>query len=455
MNDKLSLTELQLIIKDSLYMSFPGMYWVVAEISELNENFAGHCYIELIEKNSTENNISARIRAVIWSKKYSFLKSLFKNATGESLKEGFKVLLRVTVEYHEIYGLSLVVNDIDPAFTIGEMAVRRQQIIKRLEQEGLFSMNKELGFPTVPRRIAVISSKSAAGYSDFLKHLENNSYGYSFHTFLFEASMQGSETERSVVDALDRISEDNDSFDIVVIIRGGGSQTDLSWFDNYNIAFHITQFPLPVLTGIGHEKDITVADMVAYQSVKTPTAAADFIITTVHDTENHLSEMAIAISELSQSVLKSTNTLLDNVCLKLINLSELNIGEEKKKLTSVIFKMAGMGKEYLIRQEIIPANLRSRLIFDVKTYSLEKKHKLTKFITDLINYSQKLINHSSNYVETLDTDLAILNPDNVLRRGYSMTSMNGQIIRNPETVKKGDNIKTRLYGGTIKSKVIE
>jgi exodeoxyribonuclease VII large subunit len=455
MNDKLSLSELQLIIKDSLYMSFPGMYWVVAEISEISENYAGHCYLELIEKNADENNIRARIRAVIWSKKYSFLKSLFENATGESLKEGFKVLLKVTVEYHEVYGLSLVVNDIDPAFTIGEMAIRRQHIIKRLEEEGVFSMNKELDFPIVPKRIAVISSKSAAGYSDFLKHLESNSFGYSFHTSLFDSSMQGSETERSVVDALDRISENIDFFDVVVIIRGGGSQTDLSWFDNYNIAFHITQFPLPVLTGIGHEKDVTVADMVAFQSVKTPTAAADYIINTVQETENHIAELANSISELSLSSINATRTMLDEIRLKLINASLLNISEEKKRLSSVIITLVSRGKEYLIREEITPVNFRSRLISSVRARSSENNLRLEKFVPDLISYSQKLIKHSSDYIENLNASLAILNPENVLRRGYTITSMNGKIIKCSGDMKHGDNIETLFCDGSVKSRVTE
>jgi exodeoxyribonuclease VII large subunit len=436
-------------------MSFPGMYWVVAEISEISENSAGHCYMELIEKNADENNIRARIRAVIWSKKYSFLKSLFENATGESLKEGFKVLLNVTVEYHEVYGLSLVVNDIDPAFTIGEMAIRRQLIIKKLEDEGVFSMNKELDFPLVPKRIAVISSKSAAGYSDFLKHLEINSYGYTFHTSLFDSSMQGSETERSVIDAMDRIAEHIDFFDVVVIIRGGGSQTDLSWFDNYNIAFHITQFPLPVLTGIGHEKDITVADMVAFQSVKTPTAAADYIINTVQDTENHIDEIAISISELSLSRVNASRTMLDEIKLKLINTSLLNISEEKKRLSVVIITLVSSGKELLIREEIAPARLRSRLVSGARAGIAEYNYKFEKFVPDLIKHSRKRIKHSSDYIENLNASLTILNPESVLKRGYTITSINGRVIKSSGDLKNGDNIETIFSDGTVKSRILE
>ena len=209
------------------------------------------------EKQPDDKNIRARARAVIWSNRYRFLKPFFENVAGESLREGLKVLVKVRVEYHEIYGLSLVISDIDPSFTLGDLAVKRQMILKKLEEDGVLNMNRELEFPLFPQRIAVISSRSAAGYTDFIKHIGENSYGYVFYTALFEAAMQGTETETSIIEALDRIAEKIELFDVIVIIRGGGSQTDLSWFDNYSIAYYITQFPLPVLTGIGHEKDLS------------------------------------------------------------------------------------------------------------------------------------------------------------------------------------------------------
>src|SRR5450759_3338908 len=191
MTEKLSLTELQLIIKDSLYLALPDMYWVTAEITEIKENSAGHCYLELVEKYSEEKNVRARVKAIIWSNRYRFLKSFFENITGESLNKGLKILVKVKIEYHEIYGLSLIITDIDPSYTIGEMAMKRQLIIKRLEEEGVFTMNKEVEFPVAPQRIAVISSKNAAGYSDFINHLNGNSSGYVFYPFLIDTVMQG------------------------------------------------------------------------------------------------------------------------------------------------------------------------------------------------------------------------------------------------------------------------
>jgi exodeoxyribonuclease VII large subunit len=453
MNDKLSLTELQLIIKDSLYLALPGMYWVVAEISEIKENYAGHCFIELVEKHPDEINIRARVRAVIWAKRYSFLKPLFESVTGESLREGFKVLLKITVEYHEVYGLSLVINDIDPSFTMGEMAVKRQQIIKRLEQEGVFSMNKEIGFPIFPKRIAVISSKNAAGYTDFLKHLSGNSFGYCFHTALFDSSMQGRETEKSVLEALDRISEHIELFDTVVILRGGGSQTDLSWFDNYNIAYHITQFPLPVLTGIGHEKDVTVTDMVAYQSLKTPTAVADFIITSVSETENYLVQICSSISELALSVINENRNRLDKDRMKLIPVATMKIAEQKKKLSSIIITIINIWKEYLFMEEITASTIRSKLTIAVRSFYGDREKKVIHFLNDLKMNSLKLLQNSGKDINALNNSLVILSPQNVLKRGYTLTSFNGRILKSASAVKDGDIIDTRFSDGTVISRV--
>ncbi|TAL62255.1 MAG: exodeoxyribonuclease VII large subunit, partial [Bacteroidetes bacterium] len=362
MNEKLSLTELQLIIRDSLYLALPDMYWVIAEISEIKENFAGHCYLELIEKHPEEKNVRARAKAIIWNNRYRFLKSFFENITGESLKEGLKILVKTKVEYHEVYGLSLVITDIDPAFTIGEMALKRQMIIKKLEQEGVFSMNKEIDFPFVPQRIAVISSKNAAGYSDFINQLTGNSYGYVFYTALIETIMQGPETEHSVISALDKIADYSGLFDLVVIIRGGGSQTDLSWFDSYNIAYHVTQFPLPVLTGIGHDKDMSVTDMVSNRSLKTPTAVADFLIDCVAEAENNIMELSSQIVDGSRKIAEKNRNRIEESRIRLIPLSRVMISGIKDNLTVKIIEMINTAKEYIIRSGLKPANLESKLI---------------------------------------------------------------------------------------------
>jgi exodeoxyribonuclease VII large subunit len=411
MNQRLSLTELQLIIRDSLYLALPDMYWVIAEISEMKENYNGHCYLELVEKLPDDINIRSRIRAVIWNNRYRFIKSYFENTAGESLRDGLKILIRVKIEYHEIYGLSLVINDIDPAFTIGEMALRRQQILKKLETEGVLTMNRELEFPVVPQRIAVISSANAAGYTDFMKHLKENGFGYVFYSALFETPMQGRETESGIIKALDRIAGHIDKFDLAVIIRGGGSQTDLSWFDNYNIAYYITQFPLPVITGIGHEKDLSVTDIVANRSLKTPTAVADFLIGCMNETDNHIIELSNEIADRSMLMVNQSKMMIETARLRLIPVAKAQLSSNINALKR--------------KEEILVNALKNRLNF--------LANKLTGF----------------------GNSLKILDPVNVLKRGYTITSLNGKILKKCEQIKKEDVLDTKFSDGSVRSKVLD
>jgi exodeoxyribonuclease VII large subunit len=410
MTEKLSLTEVQLIIRDSLYLALPDFFWVIAEISEIKENYTGHCYLELIEKHPDEKNVRARAKAIIWSSRYRFLKSFFENTTGESLKEGLKILIKTKVEYHELYGLSLLISDIDPAFTIGEMAMKRQLIIKKLEQEGVFSMNKELDFPVVPQRIAIISSKNAAGYSDFINHLTGNSFGYVFYTALIESAMQGAETEQGVISALDMIAENFHLFDLVVIIRGGGSQSDLSWFDSYNISYYITQFPLPVITGIGHDKDMSVTDMVAHKALKTPTAVADFLIDCVAGAENLLIEISSEIKDISRIII------------------------EKNRISIETFKI--------------------KLVSAVKSFSSVKERALEIIRQSFIAGTSGYLNSNSLSLSGLDNTLKILKPENVLLRGYTITTLNGRILKKSDQTKTDDLIDTQFSDGSVRSKVV-
>ena len=276
MKQKFTLFELNEQIKDTLCEAFPSTVWVVAEVSELKENRSGHCYLELVEK--VENEIIARSRATIWSYTYRMLKPYFETTTGQFFSHGIKVLVQVTVEYHPAFGLSLNIKDIDPTYTVGDMALQRKEIIARLQNEGIFDMNRELQLPLVPQKIAVISSKTAAGYQDFVHQLNSNAHGFIFYTQIFEAWMQGTGAVKSIIGALERIYQYEDFFDAVAIIRGGGATADLSCFDNYELAFNLVQFPLPVITGIGHEKDDTIIDLVAHTRMKTPTAVAEFFI---------------------------------------------------------------------------------------------------------------------------------------------------------------------------------
>jgi len=453
MTGKLSLTELQLIIRDSIYLALPDFYWVVAEISEVKLNYSGHCYLELIEKQDDETSVKAKIKAVIWGNRYNFIKSFFESSTGESLREGFKVLVKARIEYHQLYGISLVITDIDPAFTIGEMAAKRLLIIKKLEQEGVFGMNKELELPLIPQRIAIISSRNAAGYSDFINHLNGNSFRYTFYTALFDTVMQGNDTEQSVISALDRIAVNSHLFDMVVIIRGGGSQADLSWFDNYNIAYHVTQFPLPVIAGIGHDKDLSVTDMVASKSLKTPTAAADFIINCVLETENHILGIGSEIKGIALVILDENKNRIDKSKNTLAPLTRILISEVRKNLSDKVIAILNTGKEKSFKAGIILANRKSRLASSARSSITVKGNFIEGLGIKLVSKTDELLKKNDLRLVGFSDTLTILNPENVLKRGYSITTLNGRILKSSDEVTEGDLIDTDFSTGSITSRV--
>ena len=277
----LSLSRLNSMVRAAIEEQLPLKYWVTGELSEVRATSVGHCYIELVERDEATGEISAKARGTIWSRVYSLLRPYFFEQTGREFSVGLKVLLQVSVNFHEVYGFSLDVCDIEPAYTIGDMARQRMLIVQRLTDEGVINLNKELPFPLLPKRVAVISSASAAGYGDFCDQLNGNPYGFNFRVQLFPAPMQGSKVEEGIISALNAIACDLDSWDVVVIIRGGGATSDLSCFDTYDLANNCAQFPLPVVTGIGHQRDDTLLDIVAHTRVKTPTAAAELLIHTM------------------------------------------------------------------------------------------------------------------------------------------------------------------------------
>lgn len=450
-----SLLELQLLIRDSLYLALPEFYWITAEISEIKENSAGHCYLELIEKHPDEKNVRARAKAIIWSNRYRFLKPLFETTAGESLKEGMKILVRAKVEYHELYGLSLIISDIDPSYTIGEMSLKKQNVIRRLKEEGIFNMNRETGFPLVPYRIAVISSRNAAGYQDFIRHLQDNSYGYIFYTALFEAVMQGPETEESVIHALDKIAEHPGLFDVAAILRGGGSQSDLSWFDSYNIAYHVTQFPIAVITGIGHEKDLSVTDMVACRSLKTPTAVADNLINSVAEFEEGLNGMSTAITNYTKEMISRNRTRLDALKTSLFPVTKLMISDKKKGISERIIRLINSGRENTARAGIIPGSHRSKLMAATHSYTVAKYTAVERKKAYIISATKTLLNKINLIIDNQRNLLSILDPRNILKRGFSITKFNGKILKAREQVSSDDIIDTILAKGSLISKVIK
>lgn len=409
--ERITLSELQGLIKDKLYEALPGYFWVIAEIAELKVNNAGHCYIELTGSDTPGGRVTARARATIWASRYYSLNTFFNASTGIPLRAGITILFRATVEYHELYGLSLNVTDIDPSYTAGDMALRREAIIRQLTSEGVISMNRELTLAPYPRNIAVISSSKAAGYQDFVNHLTGNLYGYVFIVRLFEAVMQGEETEKSVTGALDRIIEEASRFDAVAIIRGGGSTTDLSWFDNYRLSFYVTQFPLPVLTGIGHEKDLTVTDMVAWRSLKTPTAVADFLVTHTLDSENRVIEMASSLSSAAREIISSTSEQL----------------------------------ALLFNRTVATSRLVVRL-----------KHEQLGFHTETLARSSKNLLHNAGEITgRLESSLRHLDPVSVLSRGFTLTTRDGKILHSSSDIVPGDTLITHFEHGKASSIVTE
>ena len=409
--EALSLYDLNALVRRSLEQCLPDEYWVQAELSDVRTNSTGHCYLEFIQKDPRSNNLIAKARGTIWANVYRLLKPYFEESTGQAFVSGIKVLVQVTVSFHELYGYSLTVQDIDPTYTLGDMARRRREILKQLEEEGVLTLNKELEMPVLPQRIAVVSSPTAAGYGDFCHQLKNNSRGFFFHTELFPALMQGDRVEESVLSALDAILNRQEDFDAVVIIRGGGATSDLSGFDTYLLAAACAQFPLPIITGIGHERDDTVLDSVAHTRVKTPTAAAEYLINCM---DLAADELEVLISQLHESV-------------------RSRLTEEHRKLISY----------------------RNRIPSAVVRRVSDAKLALLNTWKDISLAVQTLLSRQRHRLELLQQRLADASPEKMLARGYSITLKDGKVVKNGDVLQLNDEIVTRLYQGEIVSIVTD
>jgi exodeoxyribonuclease VII large subunit len=385
------------------------------------------------------------------------------------------VLLNVSVEFHQLYGFSLNVRDIDPTYTMGDMARKRREIIAKLEEEGVLEMNKELELPLVPQKIAVISSPTAAGFQDFTDQLINNEYDFRFYFKLFPAVMQGENAEESVISALEQIYTYEDFFDLVVIIRGGGSQADLSCFDSYNLAYHITQFPIPVVTGIGHEKDDTIADLVSNTRLKTPTAVAEFIVSGAAGFEAHLMELQNNFLTGVRDILTNRKLELERSVRMFSPLVQERITSEKSGLDRNLWKLDSSVKSLIVSKKHSFDLIREKMAGDVfqflksKNRELEQNGKVLSQTTEigigaernrLLNYSKQLSHTTNNTLKNQNYCLQIvlekaklLDPQRILTRGYSITTVNGKTIKKVLSVNKGDIITTRLADGEIESKV--
>ena len=408
MTESYSLSELGKCIKMTLKTAFAEPVWVRAEISEMHENVSGHCYLDLIEKADYTDVLVAKQKATIWAFTYRMLKPYFESETGATLRAGMKVLLLCEVEFHEVYGVSLNVRDIDPAFTVGEMAVRRAEIIRRLTDDGIVDMNKQQPLAPVPQRVAVISSATAAGYGDFCDQLRNNVFGYTFYTKLFPATMQGAQTEQSVVAALDKICDFIDNFDVVVIIRGGGATSDLVAFDNYNLALHCAQFPLPIISGIGHQRDESVVDLVAHTRVKTPTAAAEFLVARINDFEKNIDEMAQNVAFSAREV----------------------VHDELLRLQQRIARL-GVVQRVCVRHDAALQHLTMRLR----------------------NAAKMAISSEEKRMALVEKSIEYADPATLLQRGFTLTTNHGRIVKSVCDVAPGDIVTTHLADGAFTAMV--
>lgn len=402
----ITLSQLQRQVKQTLTEQFALPVWVSAEISELKVNYAGHCYLELIEKGEDDAIPKAQARATIWRNRYPHLSSYFEAETGQPLTASIRILAQVLVSYHELYGFSLQINDIDPAFTLGEMERQKNATIRRLQEEGVWEMNRSVELPAVVQRLAIISSAKAAGFQDFTNELKKSRYA--FHTTLFEAVMQGQSAEESIIDALGRVADRMEQFDAVVIVRGGGSQSDLSCFNAYRLSNHVAQFPLPVLTGIGHDKDQSVVDMVAASPHKTPTAVAAWLVERMADLEGWLEGAATQLHETTLRHLREAALGLERMSGELHRTTKETLLTEQLKLNHHSLQLPDRVADFLARQQM----------------RLEQAEKLTESRS----------------------------PRHILQLGFAIVRSEGRVLKTTSEVAEAPSIEIELNDGTINLK---
>ena len=402
-----TLLELNHMVRETIERQMDGKYWVEAELSDLHDR--NHCYMELVENDPFGPTPLAKARAVCWVNRWTALRSKFEHQTQQQLRPGIKVRMMVTPTFHESYGFAYQVSDIDPDYTLGDIVRKRMEIIRQLKEAGIFDLQRELALPRFAQRIAVVSSAQAAGYGDFCHQIDDNSYGLSFSHELFAAIMQGEQVEQSVIAALDRINARIDEFDVVVIIRGGGATTDMSGFDTLALAENVANFPLPIITGIGHDRDECILDMVSYMRVKTPTAAAAFLI-------DHLSEVYTALVSARERISR---------------IAERHLAYEKMRL-----------KQLADRIPTLFALTRERQTKRIDALA----HRLDSAATQRLERERHRLQLVAQRAQAQD-------PIHILRRGYSITLHNGHALRSGDELADGDIIETRLEQGTLKSEI--
>lgn len=428
--ESLSLYELNNLVRGVLSHSMPQPYWVRAEVSSLSDA-RGHCFLELVEKGDDGRLLIAKAHAQVWARKWTFLQAYFTQQTGQVLKVGMKVMLQVEVTFHELYGYSLNVVDIEPSYTLGDMARHRQEIMRRLEQEGVADMNRQLPLPRLLRRVAVISSENAAGYGDFYHQLTNNRDGLAFDIRLFPAVMQGDGVEHSVITALNDIAANLDGWDVVVIIRGGGAVSDLSGFDSLALAENVAQYPLPIIVGIGHERDETVLDWIAHTRVKTPTAAAEFLIHHQKAEKEAVEQMALSLFEQVRRRMLDERNHLDTLVRELPLRFSVACQQRSMKETKCLNNLTQLCRQILSSATNKLSLLDQRAALSAKQLLLRQQHNLQMM---------------AQQVDSAD-------PKRLLQLGYSITRRNGHVVKDKSEIQAGDVLTTELAQGMVESVV--
>lgn len=427
----LSLLELNGLVRQTLDHAFSSRtYWLQAELSGVSER-GGHCFVEFVQKGGRDNEIVAQARGTVWASRWAFLRPYFQKATGQPLAAGMQVLMEVRVTFHERYGYSLTVQDIDPTYTLGDLARRRREILQTLQQEGVADMNKELPLPRLLQRIAVISSPTAAGYQDFCNQLENNPQRLRFSVRLFEAVMQGQQVEPTVIAALGRVADEAERWDAVVILRGGGSATDLSGFDTLALAENVAQFPLPVITGIGHERDDTVIDLVAHTRVKTPTAAAEFLI------RHQQAEL--------DALLHLADTLHDHATQWL--------SAERQRLMLLTTRLPASARLLVSGQAARLQRQQAALSEGARQAIYLRRSRLDLHAQRLSGLAQSLLTAQRHRLSLCATAVRAADPAHLLRLGFSVTHLNGHALTDASQLREGDELVTTLAHGTVSSRV--
>lgn len=429
--DRLTLYELNSLVKEAIELTFTQQFWVEAELADTTER-RGHLYLDLVQKDEHSATPIARASARCWASVWASVRPRFERTTRQRLTAGMKVLLRVYPQFHQAYGFSWIVTDIDPTYTLGDMQRQRQEIIDRLKRDGVFDMQRELTLPMFCQRIAVISSATAAGFGDFCNHLQHNDYGFHFAVELFPAIMQGEQVEPTVISALDSINSRTDDFDCVVIIRGGGATVDMSGFNTLLLAENVANFPLPIITGIGHDRDESIIDMISFMQVKTPTAAAALLIERLLNVSERITAATSSITRCVQEKLEY----------------------ERIRLTALSTRIPILFSLTKTRQLSIIDSLTQRMTAAVQQDIRQRQHQLQIAAQRLAPATQRTMQQEQHRLQMLTQRTAALDPAAILHRGFSMTLCNGRFVTDASQMKNGDIMETRLANGTVLSRVI-